>query len=118
MDYIKLVDGTQITILDGGALGSLNHIAASETDALAVCAKLTNENVEHLEFYKAEGTEPYGIYDDIILAHTPTRATKEDGESVTVWMSFRTKTMVEKTLDRIAEEQEMQNDAINELLMA
>ena len=114
--YIKLNDGTEITIEDGASLENLTHIAESEEAAIDICSKITDENAAHIEFYSEGSDEPSGVYDDLVTAYTPYRFDNEDG-TVTVSFAFRTKTYVEKMLDKIAEEQEMQNEAINMLLM-
>lgn len=114
--YIKLNDGTEITIEDGASLENLTHICESEEAAIDICSKLTDENAAHIEFFSDGEAEPFGTYDDLVTAHAPYRFDNEDG-TVTVSFAFRTKTYVEKMLDKIAEEQDMQNEAINMLLM-
>lgn len=115
-DLLKLTDGTTIEIEDGAHLGLIIHISETEADALNVCKAITPANVRHVEFMKQNATEPYGVYDDIVLNTTPTRSINEDG-TITVIISLREKTDIEKLLDALDESQETQNEAIDAILM-
>lgn len=115
-DLLKLTDGTTIEIEDGARLDLIIHISETEADALTVCKALTSENVRHVEFMKPDAAEPYGVYDDIVLETTPTRSINEDG-TITVIISLREKTDIEKRLDALDESQETQNEAIDAILM-
>ena len=115
-DLLKLTDGTTIEIEDGARLGFIIHISETEADALNVCKAITPANVRHVEFMKPDDTEPYGVYDDIVLKATPTRSINEDG-TITVVISLREKTDTEKRLDVLDESQETQNEAIDAILM-
>lgn len=115
MDYIKLTDGTQVTIEDGASLEHIFHTAANEADAVTVCAALTPENLSHVEFFNEGAENPYGVYDDLILNSPPTR---QDGDGVViVTISLREKTDIEKRLDALEESQEIQDGAIEDIGM-
>ena len=115
-DLLKLTDGTTIEIKDGARLDLIIHISENEADALKVCKAITPANVQHVEFMKQNAAEPYGVYDDIVLKTTPTRSINEDG-TITVIISLREKTDIEKRLDALDESQETQNEAIDAILM-
>lgn len=115
-DLLKLTDGTTIEIEDGARLDLIIHISENEADALNVCKAITPANVQHVEFMKQNAAEPYGVYDDIVLKATPTRSINEDG-TITVIISLREKTDIEKRLDALDESQETQNEAIDAILM-
>lgn len=130
MDYIKLTDGTQVTIEDGASLGRIIHIAATEADALTVSAAITPANLAHVEFYNEGAETPYGVYDNLIANEAPTRQTNEDS-TVTVTISLREPTELElrvlaleakdivhgNAIDALEVSDEMQNDVLDELLM-
>lgn len=78
MDYIKLANGTRVTIEDGAGLDRIVHIAETDADADAVCEAVTMANLTHAEFCMEDG-EAYGIYDGLILNHAPIRQTNENG---------------------------------------
>lgn len=115
MDYIKLTDGTQITIEDGASLNRIIHISDTEADAVAVCKAVTAENLKHAEFCMDDGTA-YGVYDDLALNAAPTRQDNEDG-TVTVLISLRGKTDLEKRVDALEVSQEIQDGAIEDIGM-
>lgn len=115
-DYMKLVDGTQITIEDGASLDRIIHIADSDAEAATVCRKVKNDNVRHVEFWKddPETDAPYGVYDDLVVA-TPA-VIQISGEGIaSVLISLREKTDVEKRLDALEESQETQDGAIADI---
>lgn len=114
MDYMKLADGTQITIEDGAHLGQIVHIAETEADAMEVCAAITPENISSVEFYSEDAEEPYGIYENLALNSAPARQTNED-ETVTVTISLREKTELELRVDAFEEGQQIQDGAIEDL---
>lgn len=114
MDYIKLTDGTQITIGDGASLDRIIHISATEADAVAVCAKLTPENLTHVEFATAPDDEPHGVYENLALIEPPTRQNLDEG-GVLVVISLREKTAVELRLDALEESQKVQDGAIEDI---
>lgn len=113
MDYIKLHDGTEITIEDGASLDKIIHIAENEADATAVCAAVTTENLRHVEFYNEGAEQPYGVYDDLTLNAPPTRY--DENGAVVVTISLREKTDIELRLDALEESQEIQDGAIEDI---
>lgn len=113
-DYIKLADATTIEIEDGAILGAIIHIAETEAEALAVSAAITPANLASVEFYNPSAEEPYGVYDNLIANKAPTRQTNEDG-TVTVTISLREKTELEKRVDALEESQATQDGAIDDL---
>ena len=115
-DYMKLVDGTQITIEDGASLDRIIHIAESDAEAASVCRKVTNDNVRHVEFWKGgpEADAPYGVFDDLVVA-TPA-VIQISGEGIaSVLIRLREKTSVELRLDALEESQETQDGAIADI---
>ena len=117
MSYIKLADGTQYLIEDCASLDHIEHIAATEADALAVCTKLTPENLTHVEFATAPDDEPHGIYENLVLNAAPIRQDTEDGK-VLVVISLREKTELELRVDALEESQATQDGAIEDLGLA
>ena len=113
MDYIKLTDGTQVTIEDGASLDRIIHISATEADATAVCAAVTAENIAHVEFFNEDAEQPYGVYDDLALNTPPTR--HDENGAVVVTISLREKTDIEKRLDALEESQQIQDGAIEDI---
>ena len=116
-DYIKLADATTIEIEDGASLGAIIHIAENEAEALAVSAAITTANLAHVEFYNPGAENPYGVYDNMIANDAPTRRTNEDG-TVTVTISLREETELEKRVDALEESQATQDGAIEDLGLA
>ena len=117
MSYIKLADGTQYLIEDGASLDHIEHIAADEAAALAVCAKFTPENLAHVEFSTDPEDEPHGIYENLVLNAAPIRQDTEDGK-VLVVISLREKTELELRVDALEESQAVQDGAIEDLGLA
>ena len=114
MDYMKLADGTQVTIEDGASLGRIIHVTDNEADAQAVCMAVRDEgNLDHVEFYNEGVEQPYGIYDDLALNAQPTR--HDDNGAVVVTISLREKTDIEKRLDALEESQQIQDGAIEDI---
>ena len=99
MDYIKLLDGTQIDIQDGGTISALVNISDSEPTARVVVDALTNENVKHIEFFTPGSEEPYGVYDDMVLNAPVVRINTEAG--IEVHFGFRGLSDVEKRLNAL-----------------
>ena len=95
-DYLKLVDGTRVDIEEGASLDHIVHIADDETAAVAVCRKLTNENVRHVEFWQdlPDIETPYGAYDNMVLIGPPTMQVTED-EKIEVTIGLREMTEME-----------------------
>ena len=113
MDYIKLTDGTQVTIEDSASLDRIIHISDTEADAVAVCKAITPANLRHVEFYNEGAEQPYGIYDDLTLNAPPTR--HDENGAVVVTISLRGKTDLEKRVDVLEEGQEIQDGAIEDI---
>ena len=116
MDYIKLTDGTQVTIEDGASLDRIIHISDTEADALAVSAAITPTNLAHVEFYNEGAETPHGVYDNLIAIEAPTRQTIDNGH-VRVVISLREQTELELRVAALEISDEMQNDVLDELLM-
>ena len=115
MDYMKLADGTQVTIEDGASLDHIKHIAETESDAVAVCAAITPANLAHVEFFNDGAEQPYGVYDDLTLNAPSTR--HDDNGAVVVTISLREKTDIEKRLDALEESQQIQDGDIEDIGM-
>lgn len=112
MDYMKLADGTQVTIEDGASLAEVTHIASNEANAMFVCRKVTAENVASLQFLHGEAVT--GDYQNVVIAAPTTREDGEEG-AVIVRMHFREKTDVELRLDALEEGQTVQDGAIEDI---
>ena len=115
MNYIKLTDGTQVTIEDGASLDRIIHISETEADATAICAAVTAENIAHVEFWAEDAEQPYGVFDDLTLNAPPTR--HDENGAVVVTISMREKTDLEKRVDALEESQEIQDGAIEDIGM-
>lgn len=113
MDYIRLNNGTKITIEDGASLDRIIHIADTDADAVAVCRAVTAGNLAHVEFCTEDG-DAYGIYDNLTLIAAPTREDAEDGK-VIVRIALREKTELELRVDALEESQATQDGAIEDL---
>lgn len=113
MDYIKLTDGTQVTIEDGASLDHITHISDTEADAVAVCKAITPANLDRVEFYNEDAEQPYGVYDNLILNAPSTR--HDENGAVVVTISLREKTDIEKRVDALEEGQEIQDGAIEDI---
>lgn len=117
-DYIRLADGTELKIESGASLSEIIYKASSDLDATSVARKFTEANVSHVEFFSKDdegtATEPTGIYDDLAVVNAYVAYFEDEPE---VLISLREKTSLEKRLDAIETEQEMQNEAIDFLAM-
>lgn len=75
MDKIKLFDSTTFDIEDGASLGHIVHMAKSAAKAQSIAAKITEDNLVHVEFWHDDVLT--GVYENLGL--TGTSATEEDG---------------------------------------
>lgn len=116
MDYIRLADGTQVTIEDGASLDRIVHISDTESDAVQVCAAITPANLTHVEFCNEEN-DAYGVYNGLVLNYAPTRQTNEDG-TVTVTISVHEPSELELRVAALEESQSVQDGAIEDLGLA
>ena len=123
INYMRLNDGTTLKIEDGASIGNIIYDALSEIDGLEVANKITLDNVSSVKFFSLaddatqEDADDYdgdfsGEYEDLTIFHT-----YFDVQNLKVLISLREKTDIEKRLDAIEEEQEMQNEAIDYLAM-
>lgn len=115
MDFMKLNDGTKITINEGAMLDCVVHIAANEEAAVDICNRITPENLKHVEFGYDED-EAVGSYNDLKAIYPPVRSTLADGR-VRVIMHLREKSDLEKRLEALEESQELQNEVLDTLIM-
>ena len=118
MNYMTFADGTKIEIEEGASLGNIVHIAPNEAMALFVCEKCTPDNVREITFSQpGEGGADVvtGEYDNLVLTAAPTRATNEDGLTVTVVISLREQTELEARVEALEESQGVQDEAIDDL---
>ena len=112
MDYIKLRNNATVTIEDNASLNHIVHVALDETEALNVCNLITEDNIELVKFYDSNN-DCYGTYDNLTLLQAPYRQINED-HTISVVIMFRELTPFEK---KIRDEQQMQNAAIDYLVM-
>lgn len=118
MNWMTFKDGTRIEIEEGASLGHIAHIATNEANALFVCEKCTPDNVSEIKFSQPgeDGAEIItGEYSGLLLSGAPTRATNEDGLSVTVTISLYEPSALELRVAALEESQTVQDDAIDDL---
>ena len=120
MNWMTFKDGTRITIEDGATLDHIVHIADNEASALFVCEKCTAENVSEITFSQPgeDGDSIVGEFSGLILNGAPTRATNEDGQTVTVVISMHEPTELELRVSALEESQGVQDGAIDDLAIA
>lgn len=118
MNWMTFKDGTRIEIEEGASLGHIVHIATNEANALFVCEKCTPDNVSEIKFSQPgeDGAEIItGEYSGLLLSGAPTRATNEDGLSVTVTISLYEPSALELRVAALEESQTVQDEAIDDL---
>lgn len=118
MNWMTFKDGTKIEIEEGASLGHIVHVATNEANALFVCEKCTPDNVSEVKFSQPgeDGAEIItGEYSGLLLSGAPTRATNEDGLSVTVTISLYEPSALELRVAALEESQGVQDEAIDDL---
>lgn len=119
MDYIKLVDGYELTIEDGASIAEITHIAEDETAATEACAEIKKENVKRIEFWDENGTAPYGVYGNMVLLAPATRQDEEVGGEPTgrviVRFGLREQNEIEARLEALEVSQAIQDGAIEDI---
>lgn len=118
MNWMTFKDGTRIEIEEGASLGHIVHVATNEANALFVCEKCTPDNVSEIKFSQPgeDGAEIItGEYSGLLLSGAPTRATNEDGLSVTVVISLYEPSALELRIAALEESQSVQDEAIDDL---
>lgn len=118
MNWMTFKDGTRIEIEEGASLGHIVHVATNEANALFVCEKCTPDNVSEIKFSQPgeDGAEIItGEYSGLLLSGVPTRATNEDGLSVTVTISLYEPSALELRVAALEESQGVQDEAIDDL---
>jgi len=118
MNWMTFKDGTRIEIEEGASLGHIVHVATNEANALFVCEKCTADNVSEIKFSQPgeDGAEIItGEYSGLLLSGAPTRATNEDGLSVTVTISLYEPSALELRVAALEESQGVQDEAIDDL---
>lgn len=118
MNWMTFKDGTRIEIEEGASLGHIVHVATNEANALFVCEKCTPDNVSEVKFSQPgeDGAEIItGEYSGLLLSGAPTRATNEDGLSVTVTISLYEPSALELRVAALEESQGVQDEAIDDL---
>ena len=118
MNWMTFKDGTRIEIEEGASLGHIVHVATNEANALVVCEKCTPDNVSEIKFSQPgeDGAEIItGEYSGLLLSGAPTRATNEDGLSVTVTISLYEPSALELRVAALEESQTVQDEAIDDL---
>ena len=104
MEFMKLKDGTLISLVSGAFLDDLVILAENdEEEAVSICQKITSDNITKVEFYHNENdTEPYKSYEYLALIDAPTRQDTEDGK-VIVKVHLRTQSELEIRVSKIEE---------------
>ena len=95
MEFMKLKDGSLISLVSGAFLDDLVILAENEEEAVSICQKFTSDNISKIEFYHTkEDAEPYKSYEYLALITPPTRQDTEDGK-VIVKVHLRTQSELE-----------------------
>lgn len=118
MNFMIFKDSTRITIDEGATLDRIVYHARNEAEALFVCEKCTPENVSEIKFGQPgeQGEDVItGEYSGLLLSGAPTRATNEDGLSVTVTISLYEPSALELRVAALEESQGVQDEAIDDL---
>ena len=118
MNWMTFKDGTRIEIEEGASLSHIVYVATNEANALFVCEKCTPDNVSEIKFSQPgeDGAEIItGEYSGLLLSGAPTRATNEDGLSVTVTISLYEPSALELRVAALEESQGVQDEAIDDL---
>ena len=103
MEFVKLKDGSLISLVNGAFLDDLVILAKNEEEAVDICKKFTNENVSKVEFYHNEDdTEPYKSYEYLAIVSPPTRQDTSDSK-VIVKVQLRTQSELEIRVSKIEE---------------
>lgn len=117
MNWMTFKDGTKIEIEEGASLDHIVHVASNEANALYVCEKCTADNVSEITFSQPgeDGDTITGEYSGLVLNGAPTRATNEDGQTVTVTISLHEPSALELRVSALEESQGVQDGAIDDL---
>lgn len=103
MEFMKLKDGTLISLVSGAFLDDLVILAENEEEAVSICQKITSDNITKVEFYHNENdTEPYKSYEYLALITPPTRQ-DEESMKVIVKVHLRTQSELEIRVSKIEE---------------
>ncbi len=111
-DKMILKDGTVMEMEACASLGAVQILSADCAEMAATWEKLTDENLQEVQIQNGEGLT-VGRYQDLILV-SETSVRREEGDILTAY-SFREKTIGEKRMDQMEQEQEIQNGAITEI---
>lgn len=107
-----LKNGEVISLEPGSRLGALCVVSADRKEMVNIWELFTEQNLKKVEIKNGEGVV-IGNYTDIILV-SETSVVSSNG-TVSTTFSLREKTEMEKRIDALEEEQEVQNDAIDDL---
>jgi|GEM_PF-684510 len=110
-EKMVLNDGTIIELEVAASLTGLTTVFTDWRAAATVMPKLTEENLSKVEVQNGEGLNR-GNYTDLVL-QPGSWEEKADGLYITI--SLREKTDLEKRMDNMESDQEVQNEAITEL---
>lgn len=103
MEFMKLKDGSLISLVSGAFLDDLTILAENEEEAVSICQKFTSDNISKVEFYhSAEDTEPYKSYEYLAFINPPTRQDTLDSK-VIVKVQLRTQSELEIRVSKIEE---------------
>lgn len=114
MEEIILTDKTEITIKEGASLNNITTEVESFEALGNVAEALKKEgNLGIVQFLSGENV--VGNYSDMVLESPLFREVDKQGETVTAVFALREKTNVEKRLDALEKEQNIQDGAIEDL---
>lgn len=111
-DIIIFKDGTSFPIESGSHIGSIKIISNSKKTMLSNWDCFTNKNLSEVQFKTSSGLT-VGTYYNLVLI-SETSSVLPDGSISTIYC-LREKTLDEKRLDVLEQEQDIQNGAISDL---
>lgn len=111
-DTLVLKNEETVILETGGSLGALCVLSADRESMVSIWGQLTEDNLSVVQIKNADGIV-VGNYSDLILV-SETSVVNFDGTVLTRFC-LREKTEIEKRLDNLENELEVQNGAIEDL---
>lgn len=108
-DILILKDGTSIELEIGASLSCIGVLSADKASMTTTWDMLTEDNLSEVQVKNDDGLV-VANYTNLVLV-SETSIIKEDGTILTTFC-LREKTDIEKRLDEIEKEQEVQDEAI------
>lgn len=111
-DTLIFKNEARLTLESGASLGNIRVISDSKESMLYDWNLFTEENLSEVRIETGSGLA-IGTYHDLIL-ESETSSVLSDSTISTIY-SLREKTAIEKRLDALTHEQDIQNEAIEDL---